>query len=176
MPLQNTDLFIVERSGVQYKMTADQIAEFVGAVNDFTAADITARDALSSLKVGDRVFVTDASADATVDAGWAVYRLQSTGPDVYEKIQEQESLDLVITAATNLSYTAAPASGTVVNDNGDDAVIPLVDGTNAGLASPQMFNDSHVAATAGLTAATNPVNVSAGQVATFGITQLDTLP
>lgn len=175
MALQNSDLFIVERAGVQYKMTADQIAEFVGAVNDFTAADVAARDALTDLKVGDRVFVTDASADGSVDAGWAVYRLQSTGPNVFEKIQEQESMDLVISASTNLSYTAGPASGTVNSDNGTNATIPLADGTNAGLASPQMFQNTHVPATTGLTAASNPINIS-GQELTFGVTQLTDLP
>lgn len=175
MALQNTDLFIVERAGVQYNMTADQIADFVGAVNDTTAADIAARDSLTGLKVGDRVFVTDASADPTVASGWAVYRLQSTGPDVYAKIQEQESMDLVITTASNLGYTASAASGVITNDNGTNATIPLADGTNAGLASPAMFTNTHVAATTGLTTAANPINI-AGQELTFGITQLTALP
>ena len=66
MALINTDLFIVERSGVQYKMTADAIADFVGAVRDYTTATITSRNLLTGLNVGDRVFVTDASGDATV--------------------------------------------------------------------------------------------------------------
>ena len=187
MALQNIDLFIVERAGVQYKMTADQIAEFVGAVKDFTAANIADRDAGTLIpagippKAGDRIFVTDASGDNTpgaeVDAGWAVYRVVSVGPNVYEKIQEQESMDLVISASTNLAYTAGPASGTVTSDNGTNAIIPLVDGTNAGLASPQMFNDSHVPAVTGLTAASNPINiVPASQELTFGITQLTDLP
>lgn len=174
MALLDTDLFIVERSGVQYQMAADQIADFVGAVRDFTATDITARDALTGLNAGDRVFVTDASSEADVDAGWAVYRYDGSA---FEKIQEQESMDLTISASTNLGYTVSAASGTITNDTGTDAVIPLVDGTNAGLASPAMFTNSHVAATSGLTAATNPVNINAGtQVATFGITQLDALP
>lgn len=178
MALQSTDLFIVERAGVQYQMTADQIADFVGAVRDFTAADITARDALTGLNVGDRVFVTDATADAEVDSGWAVYRVQSTGPNVFEKIQEQESMDLVVTGGTtNLGYTASAASGTITNDNGDNAVIPLADGTNAGLMSPAAFNAVHPAASAGLTAQSNPVVVNGGnQQVTFNITQLTALP
>lgn len=179
MALQNADLFIVERAGVQYKMTADQIADFVGAVRDETVADIAARDALTNadIKPGDRVFVTDASADANVDSGWAIYRVVSTGPNVFEKIQEQESMDVVIDNTTNLGYTASAASGTITSDTGTDAIIPLVDGTNAGLASPQMFNDSHVPAVTGLTAASNPINiVAATQELTFGITQLTALP
>lgn len=38
--------------------------------------------------------------------------------------------------ATNLSYTASPTNGTVNSDTGTDAIIPLADGTNAGLLSP----------------------------------------
>ena len=37
---------------------------------------------------------------------------------------------------TDLSYTAAPAQGTVVSSDGTDAVLPLADATNAGLLSP----------------------------------------
>jgi hypothetical protein len=175
MSLINTDLFIVERGGVQYKMTADAIADFVGAVRDYTTADIAGRDALTDLNVGDRVFVTNATADGTVTTGWAVYRVQSTGPIVYAKIQEQESMDLVISASTNLSFTAGAGSGIVVSDTGSNATIPLADGSNAGLMPPAMFTSSHDAATVGLTAATNPLNI-AGQVLTFGVTQLTALP
>jgi hypothetical protein len=38
--------------------------------------------------------------------------------------------------ATNLSYTASPTGGTVTSDTGADAVLPLVDGANAGLMAP----------------------------------------
>lgn len=175
MALQSTDLFIVERGGVQYKMTSAGLADFLGAVRDYTVANITARDALTDLAVGDRVFVSDASADGTVTSGWAIYRVASIGPIVYEKIQEQESMDMSITAATNLSITRDAASATIESDTGTNAVIPLADGTNAGLASPSMFNNNHVATTVGLTTATNPINIS-GQELTFGITQLTALP
>lgn len=175
MALQETDLFIVERSGTRYQMTADQIATFVGAIQDYTAADIAARDALTSLNVGDRVFVVDASADATVGSGWAVYRVGSTGPITYDKVQEQESLDVTV-SGSNLGYTAAPGQGTVTNSGGSNAVIPLADGTNAGLASPAMFTNSHVAASAALTAGTNPVTVNGSQEIGFNIGQLDSLP
>ncbi|MEM1337262.1 MAG: hypothetical protein AAGF96_05905 [Bacteroidota bacterium] len=108
MPLQSSDLLIVERGGVQYKMSPTELADFIGANQDHTVADIAARNLLTEVKVGDRVFVTDATADATVDAGWAVYRVQSTSPIVYEKIQEQEGLDLVVVSGHN----AASAGGT----------------------------------------------------------------
>lgn len=175
MTLQTTDLFVVERGGVQYQMTASQIADFVGAVKDFTAADITARDALSGLSVGDRVFVVDASADGTVDSGWAIYRVGSTGPIAFDKIQEGEGLD-VVAAGSDLGYTAAAGSGTVTNSNGTPAVIPAVTATEAGLATPAMFTNSHGAASAGGTAQSNPVVVNGSQQVSFNITQLTALP
>ncbi len=175
MALQSTDLFIVERAGVQYQMDANQIADFVGAVRDYTVADIAARDALSNLKIGDRVFVTDASSEGDVDSGWAIYRVASIGPNVFEKIQEQESMDIVVSGATNLSITRDAVSVTVESDTGTNAVIPLADVTNAGLMSPSAFNNIHAPATTGLTAASNPINIS-GQELTFGITQLTALP
>ena len=44
-------------------------------------------------------------------------------------------IDLGSSGITNLSYTAAVSQGTVTSDTGTDAVIPLADGTNAGLMS-----------------------------------------
>lgn len=156
-------------------MTASELAEFLGAVNDFSANTIADRDALTDLGVGDRVFVADASDDATVDAGWAIYRVNATSPLAFDKIQEQESLD--VTVQVDLGYTASATDGTITNSAGDNATIPAVDSTNAGLATPEMFDNSHVAATSGLTAATNPVNIDeATQVATFSIAQLAELP
>ena len=60
---------------------------------EHNAADIAARDLLTDLVTGDRVFVTDASADATVDLGWAVYRWDGAA---FLKMTEAESLDLVL--------------------------------------------------------------------------------
>ena len=37
---------------------------------------------------------------------------------------------------TNLAYTAAAAQGTVTSSSGNDVILPLVDGTNAGLQAP----------------------------------------
>ena len=176
MPLSATDKLLVERGGVQYQMDASEIADFVGAVRDFTANDIAARDALTNLNVGDRVFVADASADATVDSGWAIYRVQTTGPITYFKIQEGEGLD-VVAGGANLGYTPAANQGTITNDGGSAAIIPAVTGANAGLATPAMLTNSHGPASAGGTAQTNPVVVNGGtQEVTFNITQLRALP
>lgn len=177
MPLITTDLFIVERSGIQYKMSASQIADFVGAIRDFTVADITARNALTGLKVGDRVFVTNATGDTSVATGWAIYRVSSIGPIVFAKVQEQESMDLVINATTNLSATIGGASIVIVSDTGTDATIPLATDTLAGLMSPASFSAVHPASASGLTTASNPININgATQVVTFGINQLTDLP
>ena len=40
---------------------------------------------------------------------------------------------------SDLDYTAAPDKGTITNTNGDDAELPLVDNTNAGLMSPEDY-------------------------------------
>ena len=55
-------------------------------------ATIAARDAAGtgSLSVGAISFVTDASADSTVDSGWAIYRWNGTA---WTKIYEGESID-----------------------------------------------------------------------------------
>lgn len=180
MALNNTDLFIIQRGGVQYKMTADEISIFVGAAGKVSVADIAARDALTvaDVQVGFEVFVVDGSADPTVDAGWAKYRVDTVTPSItFIKLQEQENLDVVIVSASNLSYTASPTAGTINNDNGTGVAIPVVDITNAGLATPTMLTNSHVAASAGLTSLTNPVVVGAGsQEVTFNISQLADLP
>lgn len=182
MALQATDLFIVQRGGVSYQMSANQIADFVGAVRDYTTATIATRDAgtltpTGVLKIGDRVFVGDATADNTVTLGWAIYRVNSIGPIVFQKIQEQESMDMVISpGVTNLGYTAAPTNGTITNDNGDGVIIPLANATNAGLMPPAAFSAIHVAATAGLTPQTNPIVINGSQQVTFNITQLTALP
>lgn len=63
-------------------------------------ADIAARDLLELTK-NSFVLVSDASADATVDAGAALY-FYNTGDDSYLKIAEYESLDIVIPNKTIL--------------------------------------------------------------------------
>ena len=57
-------------------------------------ADITARDAMIGMTDGTQVRVLDASADPSVDSGWAIYSyVEST--DSWSKIAEQESLDII---------------------------------------------------------------------------------
>ena len=171
MALQNTDSFIVQRGGVHYNMTAEQIKSFLGS--NYIVADIAARDALTGLVASDEVYVIDASGDPTVDSGGAKYIWDGTQ---YLKQAEDESFDVVI-APTNLAAIASPTNVIITNTAGDDATIPTVDATNAGLATPDMFNNSHVPAVSGLTTVTNPINVSrVTQELTFNISQLAPLP
>ena len=169
MALTSGDLFIVERAGVRYQMDADQIKTFVQA--NYIAADITARDALT-LDTGDEVYVVDASADATVTAGGAKYIWDGAA---FIKMAEDESFDVAI-SPTNLAYTPSPTNGLVTSSTGTDATIPVVDATNAGLATPAMLANSHVAATAAGTPASNPVTVNATQQVGFAIAPLAALP
>jgi len=175
MAVQNTDLLLIERGGVQYQLTTSELADFLGLSSDKDATDIADRDALTELRAGDRVFVADASGDATVDSGWALYRVLDDLS--FFKIQEQESMDMVIVSASNLGYTPSPTGGTITNDNGTGATIPVVNATDAGLATPAMLQNTHLAASADGTVATNPVVVeSATQKVSFSIANLNALP
>ena len=58
-------------------------------------ADIAARNALTNVADGAQVRVLDASADPSVDSGWAIYTyVESTTS--WSKIAEQESLDITV--------------------------------------------------------------------------------
>ena len=139
MALQLTDLLAIDRGGTHYKITGQEIVSLVGAnfgTNLPPVADIAARDTLAGLSIGDRVKVDDASADATVTSGWAIYLWDGAA---WLKTGEQESLDVVVNP-TNLGYTAAAANGTITNSNGTAATLPLADATNAGLFAPADFS------------------------------------
>lgn len=194
MPVQGSDYFGIDRSGVNYKAPLSDVLAYIQAnigTSEFRVADIAARNALTNLSLGDRVLVDDATADATVTTGWALYTWLSAG--VWRKITEQESLDVSFTAATNLSYAASPTQGQVNSDTGTDATITAADGTNAGLMLPAQFNKlvqltvtaatdldamrtaSHAAVTTAGSGATNPIVVS-GQTLSFSIAGLTSAP
>ena len=193
MAVQGSDFFIIERAGAVYHALASDILAYVQAsigTTEYEVADIAARNALTGLSTGDRVFVVDASADATVDAGWAIYVYRAGGG--WTKTAEAEGLDVVVGGA-NLSYTAAPTQGTVVSSSGTDAVIPAADGTNAGLMVPAQFTKvghltvtaptdldairgaSHAAVTLTGNANTTPLTLT-GQALGFSISQLTAAP
>ena len=193
MALQSSDNFVISRAGTLYRLSGSDVLAFIAAnvgTSEFEVADLTARNALSNCSIGDRIFVTDASADANVTSGWAIYIYRS--PGVFTRIAEEEGLD-VVAGAANLGYTAGASQGIVTSSSGTDATLPAADGTNAGLMLPAQFTKlgyltatgainldnlasaSHAAVTVGGTAATNPIEVT-GQVLSFNIAALTSAP
>lgn len=192
MALQGSDKFAIERSGTLYSADIAGVAAYVRSVlgtSEYNVADITARNALVGVTTGDISLVIDATGDATVTAGWAVYMWQGAS---WTKISEQESIDLVA-GGTDLSYTPSASQGVVVSSTGTDATIPAATNTNAGLMTPAQFDKaafititaatnldtlrtaSHAAATTAGSANTNPIVVT-GQVLSFSISNLTAAP
>jgi hypothetical protein len=192
MPLLGTDLLPIDRAGTLYKITGSDIVALVQSsvgTAEYTVANIAARNALTGLSLGDQVYVTDATGDATVNSGWAIYRWNGAS---FTKVLEQEGIDAV-QSVTNLAYVAGPAGGSITNSNGTGFTIPVANGTNAGLMPPAdktkvdrltvtaatdldaMRTASHAAATLAGSASTNPLTLS-GQVLGFSIAQLATAP
>ena len=195
MAFQGSDSIMISRGGVLYKVLGSEIASYIATAlgtTNYIVADITARNALDgTLSLGDVVKVNDATGDATVDAGWALY--QWLGATTWSKIAEEESLDISVGGMTNLGYSAAPTNGVVTSDTGTDATIPASDGTNAGLMLPAQFNKlafvtvtgainldnilaaSHAAVTLVGSASTNPLTL-AGQQLGLSIANLTSAP
>jgi len=149
MALGGTDYMLVQQGVTLKKTTLSDMVTYMqdqlGTV-EYTAADITARDATSltnTLSVGDRVFVTNASGDSTVSSGWAIYRWDGSS---YTKIAEQEGLDVGTT--TNLGYTSSATQGTVTSSTGSDATLPAATASIAGLLLPAGFTKlGHISVT-----------------------------
>jgi hypothetical protein len=94
--------------------TQSLINTAVAGINAGTVvATIAARNAQTGIAVGKHTFVINATGDPTVASGGATYILQSTGPDVWTKISEAESLDLVQTWA---ALTGKPTSSVAAID------------------------------------------------------------
>lgn len=192
MPLQGSDYFIIERGGSVYHTLGSDILAYIQAnigSTQFEVPNIAARNALTGLTIGDRVFVIDATGDATVSSGWAIYVWRGSA---FTKVAEQEGLDVVVGGA-NLSYTTSSTQGVVVSSTGDDAIIPAANGTNAGLMVPAQVNKlahvsvsqpvdldametaSHAAVSLAGSTNTNPLTRS-GQTLGFSISQLTVAP
>lgn len=192
MALQGSDYFVIERGSTIYSVLGSDILAYVQAnlgTTEYDVANITARNALTGLTTGDRVFVVDATGDATVDSGWAIYVWRGGG---WTKVAEEEGLD-VVAGGADLSYTASPTQGVVTSSSGTDATIPAANGTNAGLMVPAQVGKvgyltvtaatdldairtaSHAAVTLAGTTNTNPLTIS-GQALGFSISQLTAAP
>lgn len=192
MALQGSDFFVIERGSTVYNVLSTDVLAYIQenvGTSQFDVADITARDALSNLSLGDRVFVLDATSDTTVDSGWAIYVWRGSA---FTKVAEQESMD-VVAGGSDLSYTAAATQGTVSSSSGTNATLPAADATNAGLMLPVQFDKlghltvtaatdldairaaSHGAVSLGGTTNNNPLTL-AGQALNFSISQLTSAP
>lgn len=192
MALNGSDNLIIDRGGSLYRILGSDILAYVQAnvgTSEYDVANIAARNALSGLSTGDRVFVLDATGDATVGTGWAIYVWRGAA---WTKVAEAEGLD-VIAGGADLTYTASSTQGVVVSSSGTDATIPAGNGTNAGLLVPAQFNKlghltvtaatdldtmrtaSHAAASLAGTTNTNPLTIS-GQTLGFSISQLTAAP
>lgn len=193
MALQGSDYFAIVRGGAHYKLLASDILAYVEGqigTTQFEVANITARNALANVSIGDRVFVVDATGDATVGSGWAIY--VNRGGSTWTKMAEQEGLDVVVGGAS-LGYVASATNGTVTSSSGSSATLPLATANNAGLQSPANFTKdnfltvtantdldamraaSHAAVTLAGSATTNPLTLS-GQILGFNIANLTTAP
>lgn len=192
MAFQSTDQVAIERGGAIYRTVGSEILAYVRAnlgTSEYSVADIAARNALANITTGDIVYVVDATGDATVTTGWAVYMWQGAA---WSKISEQEGID-VVAGGTDLSYTTSPSQGVVVSSTGTDATLPLGTGTNAGLLAPAQFTKlsnitvtaatdldairgaSHNVVTTAGSANTNPIVVT-GQTLSFSISNLTAAP
>ena len=192
MAVQGSDYFIIERAGAVYSTLASDLLAYMQenlGTTEYDVADITERNALTGLTIGDRVFVVDASADATLTSGWAIYVWRGAG---FTKVAEEEGLDVSVGGA-NLSYTPSATQGVVVSSSGTNATLIAANATNAGLMVPAQFNKlafltltgavnldtvasaSHAAVTLVGSANTNPLTV-AGQALGFSISQLTVAP
>lgn len=193
MPFTGSDNVAIDRAGTLYRVSGSDILAYVQAnvgTSQYEVANIAARNALANLSVGDRIFVTDATGDATVGTGWAIYVYRS--PGVFTKVAEEEGLDVVV-GGTNLSYTAGAGSGIVVSSTGNDATLPAVTVSDAGLMLPAhkakldfvavsqavdldaIESASHAAVTTAGTANSNPVTLTGQQIG-FSIANLTTAP
>lgn len=90
----NTDVRRTLTTSAINTLITNAISGLDGMTVSEIVADIAARDALT-LTENVFVLVQDASADATVDAGSALYLYNSVG-DTFVKVAEYESMDITI--------------------------------------------------------------------------------
>lgn len=192
MALNGSDNLMIDRGGVLYRILGSDILSYIQSnigTSEYDVANIAARNALTGISTGDRVFVADATGDATVSSGWAIYQWHS---GAWTKVGEAEGLD-IIAGGADLSYTASPTQGIVVSSSGNDATIPAANGTNAGLMLPAQVTKvgylavsaatdldairtaSHAAASLAGTTNNNPLTLT-GQALGFSISQLTAAP
>lgn len=101
----NAKLYVTSSAGTAVEvfddaLVASMIADAIGTATNTSltlVADIAARDALV-LDTNAIVLVADATGDATVNAGAALYFYDSVG-DTFTKVAEYESMDVILSWA-----------------------------------------------------------------------------
>lgn len=133
----NADLFdlylstsdgLTARHIISQTEIASMITDAVGAFNTVeVVADITARDALTPT-ANIQVLALDASADATVTSGAALY-VYDFATTTWHKVSEYESLDVVLDWASiqNKPTSSAAAIDQAVADSHTHGNKPLLD-------------------------------------------------
>lgn len=118
-------VYVISATGVARRVHTDadidaKITTALAGVNSGTVvATIAARDAQVGVPVGRHTLVTNATADATVASGGATYVLTATGPYVWQKISETESMDVITAWAsiTNKPTSSAASIDTAVTNS-----------------------------------------------------------
>ena len=101
-----------------------------GTTTNYERATYADLSDIGSPNAGDTCFVSDATGDSTVAAGWAIYRYNGTA---WEKIQEKEGLDIVIPTTIDWANVQNKPTSTVTDI--DAAVTAFKDGSVGGVYS-----------------------------------------
>ena len=133
----------------------------VGAKNAFNVADITARNALTGLKVTDRVFVNDDG-----DAKWALYIVTAvttgTGStSTFKKIADEDLFSNALTAAAVKAAYESNADTYAYNGTAKGKVDKLTVSTNINLDTLKTTADSALANAATAQTTANSANTAA---------------
>ena len=95
----------------------DELEDYQNSLKEIRVVDdIVARDAIENLYEGLRVHCIDATADETVESGWAEYLCKSDGEGGFEwtKTSEKDSIDVVMDAK-NVDYDNTSSGLTAEN-------------------------------------------------------------
>lgn len=116
---------------------------FFNPIDQTVVDDIGARDALGDLTSGDIVYVIDATGDATVDLGAALYVYDGAA---WQKIAEFESLDATTANITTGTLTSATSNRTVdlgINSLNINSTFDLLNNAEIDLGTTRVLNTVH---------------------------------
>lgn len=108
-------VYVTDAAGtaLRHTITKSEVEAMVTAASgssNYLVSDIAARDAITTMVTTSKVYVQDASADATVDSGAAEYVYDGSA---WVKVSEAESMDLTINWA---DIVGAPSASSAAID------------------------------------------------------------